>query len=111
MSLEETWGIFQQLCDPKSYYNGDELVGVMGSMLTCTTRTVYSMAKDNRFTRGMLRDLIHYRNNEPDITLCLVTDQPSAFDEIRNILEQRYNFICIPYDDVMYSFYFKEKRS
>jgi len=111
MSLEQTWEVFKGLDDPKQYHHNGELVGVMASILSSTTRTVYSMAKDDRFTIGMLRDLTHYRDNEPDITLCLVTDQPSAFDKIRNILEQRYNFICIPYGDVMYSFYFKEKRS
>lgn len=112
MSLEDTWELMRKLDEPKKYYRNGLLHGVMASVLTPTTRTVYSTARDNRFTTAMLRDLIRYCNDERD--LCLVTDEPSEFERLRTLLEQRYNFICVIEDDVfdgrplMYSFYFKE---
>ena len=110
MSLEESREVFQYLDDYKEYRKNGMLHGVMGSILTPLIRTVYSMAKDDRFTVAMLRDLIDYRSDKDGRDLCLVTDQPSAFDRLRTLLEERYNFVCVVEDDVMYSFYFKEQR-
>lgn len=100
-----------QLDDPKDYYKNGELYGVMGSVLTPTLRTVYSMSKDNCFTVGMLRDLINYR---ADTTrdLCLITDDEKSFESLRTLLSSRYGFECVVQNDViddkpiMYSFYF-----
>ena len=112
MSLEDTWELMNKLDEPKKYYRNGVLHGVMASVLTPTTRTVYSTARDNRFTTAMLRDLIRYHNDD-ERDLCLVTDEPSEFERLRTLLEQRYNFICVIEDDVldgkpiMYSFNFK----
>lgn len=106
MSLEDAWELMHKLDEPKKYYLNGSLHGVMGSVLTDTTRTVYSTARDNRFTTAMLRDLMRYRNDDRD--LCLVSDEPTEFERLRQLLEQRYNFICVIEDGVMYSFHFKE---
>lgn len=117
MSLEGDWATFQHLDEPKDYYKNGQLHGLMGSVLTPMTRTVYSVSRDNRFTVGMLRDLLIYRNGEPDRDLCLVTDQSSEFERLRTLLEQRYNFVCVIEENafenapIMFSFYFKEGRS
>lgn len=116
MSLEDAWVTFQHLDESKDYYKNGQLHGILGSVITPITRTVYSASRDNRFTVGMLRDLLTYRAGEPDRDLCLVTDTPSEFERLRMLLEQRYNFVCVIENDVfngqpmMYSFYFKEKR-
>lgn len=110
MSLEDAWEMFQHLDEYKDYYKNGQLHGVMGSVLTPMTRTVYSMTRDDRFTVAMLRDLMMYRLDEDGRDLCLVTDQFSEFARLRTLLEERYNFVCVVEGDVMYSFYFKEQR-
>lgn len=111
MTFESACKVLQHLDDYKDYYKDGELHGVMGSVVTPTTRTVYSMAKDNRFTVAMLRDLMRYREDKSR-DLCLVTDEVSEFERLRTLLEERYNFTCVIEDDVidgkpiMYSFYF-----
>lgn len=114
MSLEDAWATFQHLDEPKDYYKNGQLHGVMASVLTPLTRTVYSASRDGLFTVGMLRDLLIYRLGEPERDLCLVTDEPQEFERLRTLLEQRYNFVCVIENDVfngqpmMYSFYFKK---
>lgn len=116
MTFEFAHEVLRQLDDYKDYYKDGELHGVMGSILTPMTRTVYSMSKDNRFTVAMLRDLIRYRADKSR-DLCLVTDEVSEFERLRTLLEQRYNFTCVIEDDVidgkpiMYSFYLIEELS
>lgn len=111
MTFEFAHELLRQLDDYKDYYKDGELHGVMGSILTPMTRTVYSMSRDNRFTVAMLRDLIRYRADKSR-DLCLVTSDQEAFTPLQALLEQRYNFTCVIEDNVidgkpiMYSFYF-----
>lgn len=101
---------FAQLNDVRIYRQNGVVHGVMGSVIVPTLRTVYSGSVDNVFTKGMLRDLIRYRD-ESD--LCLITDTPSEFDRLRTLLQERYNFICVVEENVidnkplMFSFHFK----
>lgn len=114
MEFSEAVHILHNLDEPKTYYKDNSVHGVMASIVTPMTRTVYSVAKDDRFTVGMLRDLINYRNEDDGRDLCLVTDDPSAFTPLRKLLEDRYGFVCVVENDVidgnpvMYSFYFKK---
>ena len=113
MDFDTSVSILYNLDEPKTYYKNGEVHGVMASIITPMTRTVYSVAKDDQFTIGMLRDLIKYRNEDDGIGLCLVTDDPNTFAQLRKLLEERYGFVCVIENDViddkpiMYSIYFK----
>lgn len=110
--IERVWETLKQLDDPRQYYFNGILHGVMASKVVGGMRTLYSAAVNDKFTVGMLRDIIGYRAQGD---LCLVTDDPKAFDRLSQLLEERYNFTCIVSKDViknkeiMFSFYFKER--
>lgn len=111
MTFEDSVECMRNLNEYKEYYKNGELHGVMGCVLSDRLRTVYSISRDNRFTVGMLRDLIRYKDDKTR-DLCLITDETEAFAPLRTLLEERYDFTCSIMDDVldgkpiMYSFYF-----
>lgn len=73
---------------PELYYKDGSPHGVIGIHREGYMAMVYSMAKNDEFTVGMLRDIIRLYNRE---NICLITDVESEFDKIKKVLS-RYNF-------------------
>lgn len=73
---------------PTLYYRDGKPHGTIAVHRDGNMNVVYSMAKDDEFTIGMLRDIIKLYNED---SICLVTDYEASFGKIKKVLS-RYDF-------------------
>ncbi len=66
---------------------------------------ISSMAKDDSFTVGMLRDIIHVSKRYKII--CLIVDTVSKQEQIRSVLSKRWDMDYYKIEGLLFAFYDK----
>ncbi len=66
---------------------------------------ISSMAKGDKFTVGMLRDII--RLSKQYKIICLIVDTVSKQEQIRSVLSKRWDMDYHMVDDMLFAFYDK----
>ena len=100
--------LWDYLPNKKIYYKDSAPWGIIGTFYDDGVTVIFSMANDNMFTRGMLRDIMKLYNQ---LDIALVSDVESKFDYIKGLLDP-YDFTYRIVDaehigrKIMYAFHF-----